>query len=164
MEIKYLTILRDNPSQYPDGRMVNNPLSYHSINNPAPTENQILEAIQLLEDRFNGGNSFPVVLRELLFIGGEYNWVLGAEFEWQQDYINKKLLEYEWVIERPYFVLEFWDSYFHFIYLDEGVEDPMIHLADYAGRGYAAAHLGVEEHGSTVSELVNHRAALKLEL
>lgn len=159
MNIKYLTILKDNPSQYSDGSMENNPLGYDPINNPNPTERQILNAIGQLEVSYNGGAAFPLVLKELLFIGGKYNWNLGGYFPEAHDRIVYLLQEQGSIINRPFFVLEDWESGFHFIYLDQGEEDPNVYFSDFEVENGA---LYITKQGKTVSELINHIAVCKL--
>lgn len=160
MEIKYLTILKDNPSEYSDGRLGNRPLSYHPINNTNPDSTGIISAIEQLEITYNGGNTFPLLLRELLFIGGRTNWALGGRFPDEHENVVFILQERGIIISRPIFVIEEWESGFHFIYLDETAEDPKIYFSDFEVD--VNSSLYVSEHKKSLSELINHRAACSL--
>lgn len=109
MEIKYLERLKINNKK---GTLTNKGLS--------------LEQISHLEIIFNNANPFPKVLKELLFLAGEYCGFLefGA-FEDQEEMQNEMrsdLLEFNnLVIIRPFFCIDI-ASYSApvFMFLDEG--------------------------------------------
>lgn len=90
--------------------------------------------IVLLEDEFNNGRNFPIVLRELLFIAGKYCDLLEYEICKTQQQIQHrgiKLLQESYLsIQRSYYVIDFGTDGFTFIYLDESQTDPVINYAD----------------------------------
>lgn len=151
MEIKYLTILKDNPSRFSDGTL--------------PNESMGMREIIELERLYNNSEPFPVVIQELLWIGGEYNWAMGATngFEWLQTFVREYLTGGNLpVITRPFFVLETLGlHYFNFIYLDEDVEDPIIYWTQYSGASDSKSNKA-ESTGKTVSELILHKAICHL--
>jgi|GEM_PF-705012 len=160
-DIKYLSILLDYPSPYSEEHLTNCPLSYDSIKNPIPDTVGILLAIHKLETTYNGGHPFPMVLRELLFIGGRSNWVMGGRFPDEHDHVAFLLHEEGLTIERPFFVLEEWESGFHFIYLDEATEDPIVYVSDFETEEDGTLSITALEH--TVSGLINRIAIERLQ-
>lgn len=119
MEINYLGILKDNPTRWGTVEMTNEPLS---------------ELIILsLEHIYNGGEPFPVVLRELLFLAGNYCYVLDYGYndsqEEMQEWIRDMLLEESMQINDPFFVIDVYGgSQFLFVYLNQG-NDPIVQSA-----------------------------------
>lgn len=83
-----------------------------------------------LENEMNGGKPFPKVLKEFLFIGGEYNGISlnsGDDYTAQIKYFNEKMAKNGRSISRPYFIFQSLDGgCFTFIYLDEDSEDPQV--------------------------------------
>jgi hypothetical protein len=65
MEIKYLTTLEQNPTY-----------TYQASGNIESLEPITDIEITSLEDTYNKGNSFPVVLKELLSLAGNFCYVL----------------------------------------------------------------------------------------
>ena len=112
MEIQYLQYLRDNPKASSEARF-----SIESIS---------LEEIEQLEIKYNNGKQFPKALRELLFLAGEYCYVLDYNIfdsqEELQDEAREWLQKYNRVINRPYFAIDAYNAgeQFLFVYLDEG--------------------------------------------
>ncbi|MDB5156986.1 MAG: hypothetical protein JWR50_1693 [Mucilaginibacter sp.] len=124
MDIKYLTSLNNNPSiQEIKGGFVKTlqPITITKINN--------------LEYMYNGGNPFPVALRELLFLAGKYCYVLDfGLFESQaamQEKSRSWLKQSTHSIDRPFFVIDVYNAgeQFLFVYLDEDLNDPMVYEA-----------------------------------
>ena len=117
MEIQYLQYLRDNPQRWSS--------STYSIE-PIP-----LTEIEQLETKYNNGKQFPKALRELLFLAGEYCYVLDYNIfdsqEELQDEAREWLQKYNRTINRPFFVIDAYNAgeQFLFVYLDEG-NDPIV--------------------------------------
>lgn len=84
MEIKYLTRLRGNPKMDRGGSLP-----------PAINRGLTMEQITTLETKYNSGNPFPVALRELLFLAGDYCYLLDTypdideHNEYCPDYISR---------------------------------------------------------------------------
>lgn len=120
MEIELLKYLQSNPTAYPNNS------EYQGRIKPIS-----LTEIQQLEIKYNNGHAFPKVLRELLFLAGNYCYVLDYNiFETQeelQDAARSWLLFYNRNINRNFFVVDAYNAgdQFLFIYLDEG-DDPII--------------------------------------
>ena len=120
MEIQYLQYLRDNPKRWSS--------STYSIE-PIP-----LTEIEQLETKYNNGKLFPKALRELLFLAGEYCYVLDYNIfdsqEELQDEAREWLQKYNRAINRPFFVIDAYNAgeQFLFVYLDEG-NDPVVRQA-----------------------------------
>lgn len=112
MEIQYLQYLRDNPKASSEARF-----SIESIS---------LEEIEQLEIKYNNGKQFPKALRELLFLAGEYCYVLDYNIfdsqEELQDEAREWLQKYNRTINRPFFAIDAYNAgeQFLFVYLDEG--------------------------------------------
>jgi len=125
MEIKYLTQLKNNPSGNPTS------LTYKKTIVPIP-----LEEITQLEVLFNNNNAFPVALKELLFLAGNYCYVLDmGTFNTQQDmqeYMRQRLNIDGKVITRPFYIIDVYNAtyQFLFVYLDEG-DNPAVYEANY---------------------------------
>ncbi|MDR6457889.1 hypothetical protein J2786_000982 [Chryseobacterium vietnamense] len=123
MEIELLKYLQSNPAAYPNNQ------EYEGRIKPiSPIE------IQQLEVKYNNGQAFPKVLKELLFLAGNYCYVLDYNiFDTQeelQDAARSWLLFYNRNINRNFFVVDAYNAgnQFLFIYLDEG-DDPIIRQA-----------------------------------
>lgn len=125
MEIKYLTLLAENKavkSKHSDFVKTLIPIS----------EDEIFD----LERTYNNGNSFPVVLKELLYLAGNYCYVLDyslceSQEELQSD-AREFLTDHNYkVINRPFYVVEidYDNGYFVFVYLDEDQNDPELFIA-----------------------------------
>ena len=123
MNIQYLTKLKDNPIEYPED--TNNSFPIQGISE--------IEIIQL-EQSYNNGNPFPKVLKELLFLAGNYCYVCdyGVNDSQQelQDWVREHMQERNKIISRPFFVFDVYNGFpFLFIYLDEG-DNPLVYEAD----------------------------------
>ncbi|MGZ3757012.1 MAG: hypothetical protein ACXVAY_19060 [Mucilaginibacter sp.] len=126
MEIVYQIELNNNPS-------IKNPQTGY-IKALVPLS---IEEIANLENSYNNGNQFPDSLRELLYLAGNYCYVLDYGLfdkqEQLQDGARNWLTKYGRTLSivRPFFVIDVYNAneQFLFIYLDEGVNDPMINEA-----------------------------------
>jgi hypothetical protein len=114
MEIIYLQQLRDE----------GNSLS------PWPMSPVPLSEIEQLEQLYNNGNTFPKVLREFLYLAGNYCPVVDTGIhdtqQEEQEWYRERLLEEGKVFSRPFFVVDAWnyDSILY-MYLDEG-DNPLL--------------------------------------
>ncbi|WP_293303068.1 hypothetical protein [Pedobacter sp. UBA4863] len=139
MEIQYLTYLRDNPS----GNFPIEPIS--------------LQEIQQLEILYNTGNPFPIALKELLFLAGQFCYVLDyGVFENQQqmqEFVRSEMAEENKSLSRPFFVIDVYNlgDQFIFVYLDEGNNPPT-----YEGHYYASNQGWISQVTPTLSGLINH--------
>jgi len=122
MNIEKLIALRDNPIKIGISQnFENKPISF----------NEIL----VLEQHYNQGHPFPKALRELLFLAGEYCYVMdfgiGGSQQEMQDDARTCLIELNYSINRPFFVVDVYNGgeQFLFVYLDEEVDDPIIYEA-----------------------------------
>ncbi|MFN0256780.1 hypothetical protein [Pedobacter ureilyticus] len=128
MEIRYLKSLRDNPAAFYDNTEFRDEIKPIS-----------LAEISELETLYNNGLAFPIALKELLFLAGDNCYVLdyGSETQSQndlQEWVREKMLEYDRIIARPFYVLDIYNALdqFVFIYLDEG-DDPSVYEGVYSG-------------------------------
>ncbi len=119
MIIKYLKKLKDNPIIGP-----------FTIKGISETE------IQQLEQLYNNGNPFPKVLKELLFLAGDFcSWLDFGAFDSQQeiqDEIRAKLLRVNGLsILRPHYFIDL-SAYSNpvFMHLDEGDNPPLYQICD----------------------------------
>ncbi|KOP40284.1 hypothetical protein DBB36_14230 [Flavobacterium sp. WLB] len=115
MTIKYLQQLRDNPISYSK----NNKELQFKIEGIPESE------IQQLELTWNNGNLFPQVLKELLFLAGNFCYVCdyGPNDSQQemQEWVREHLEDSNRSINRPFYAFDVWGGLnFLFIYLDEG--------------------------------------------
>lgn len=122
MQINYLQKLRDNPYSNPY-----NTNDLFKVRGISETE------IVLLEQTWNSGNPFPKVLKELLFLAGEFCICFSyGPNDTQNDYqlwIRGHMAYMSRVISRPFYALHYYGGIdFLFIYLDEG-DNPMIYQA-----------------------------------
>jgi hypothetical protein len=120
MQINYLKKLQENPK---------------GSQNENPMRGLTLQEIQQLEVLWNNGNPFPVVLKEYLFLGGEYCWV----FEMDSPHELRRSALYQMSIaeppftmpSRPYIIIGVnatsGSQQFMFIFLDETAPDPMLY-------------------------------------
>ncbi len=131
MSIEFLTELRDNPIEF-GGEM-------NFANRGIP-----LSEIEQLEQDWNSGIPFPKALRELLFLAGDFCYVLDTGLmESQQEMQEEARLwmteeGQERVISRPFYVLEVRnEEQFVMVYLDEG-DNPNVHSVslDHDGEQY----------------------------
>jgi len=117
MDIEILKNLEANPYLEPSV----------SVNKP-----MTLGEIQSLEHLYNNDSPFPKAVKELLFLGGKYNWIFGSSTEFVQDFIREEMAEDGLAITRRFLVLDRYDQSFGFVYLDEGVDDPVYrHVPDW---------------------------------
>lgn len=145
MEIKFLEKLKNYPSAYP---------------NDADYEGTIkginLQEIEFLEQLYNNGNTFPKVLRELLFLAGSYCYVLDyfddTQEELQTD-VREWLSNYNRSIIRPFFAIDAPNpgEQFLYVYLDEG-DDPAVYQAHLPIRNDILPFTILQ---STLSEFIN---------
>jgi hypothetical protein len=90
--------------------------------------------ISVLESQYNNGIKFPLALKELLFLAGEFCYVLDYNiFETQQELqeaVREWLSENNLSINRPFFAIDAYNygETFLFVYLDEG-DNPIIRQA-----------------------------------
>lgn len=117
MEITYLQYLRDNPVK-------------QGLTKDFPIESISLQEIEQLEEMYNNGNPFPKALKELLFLAGNFCYVLDYGI-WDtqqelQDAVREKMADENRIISRPFYVVDTYNSgdHFIFIYLDEGDNPP----------------------------------------
>lgn len=118
MTIQYQKKLRDNPVEI--GKTGN--FEIRGIS---------LSEIEQLETNWNNSDPFPKSLRELLFLAGDFCYVLdyGAydSLDQIQEYKREDLLEYHnIIINRPYFIIDVYGGNITFVYLDETQEDPIV--------------------------------------
>lgn len=120
MEIKYLTLLRDNQiirSKNSDISSVLEPLDEAEITN--------------LEASYNNFLPFPLALKELLSLAGKYCYVLeyGPSFSLKtlQESVRASLVEYGKSIATPFFAIDVYsgNEQFLFVFLNEG-DDPVV--------------------------------------
>lgn len=120
MEIKYLQKLKDYDSSSDN---------YYKLIN----ESISLEEISQLENLYNGGKSFPKALQELLFLAGKFCFILDFRGNKTQQEIQQRayqmLKEENLNIKRPFYVIDFGEDDFSYIYLDEINEDPILYCA-----------------------------------
>jgi len=122
MEIVYLKELQDNPNRRGDPKFNNEPI----------LESEILH----LEELYNAGNTFPKALRELLYLAGNYCYVLdygiSESQEELQEFVRGELNYYNKEISRPFFAIDVYNAsdQFLLIYLDEG-DNPAVYVASY---------------------------------
>jgi hypothetical protein len=122
MEIEYLKQLENNPFRF----------NYPDINNEPTPESEILH----LEQLYNQGKTFPKALRELLYLAGNFCYVLdygiNESQEELQEFVREELNYYNKEISRPFFAIDVYNAsdQFLLIYLDEG-DNPAVHEAIY---------------------------------
>jgi hypothetical protein len=118
MNIEFLQKLKDTPLKFdPVGR------TDFNIENIGMS----LSKIASLEQLYNGGNPFPKVLKELLFIAGEQQYIFdNGGFEDSRESLTNYIEVTNYNMTRPFFSLGMHGSVgFEFIYLDEGDDPPV---------------------------------------
>jgi hypothetical protein len=146
MEIEYLKMLRDNPAMYP------NDIDYKGEIRGVPhTE------IEQLEQTWNNGNPFPKALRELLFLAGDFCYLLdyGVADNQQelQEFVREEMADNSKTITKPFYVFDvFGGDTFLFIYLDEG-NNPNIHQ----GKPWESTSIWFKSINQTIKSLVEYR-------
>ncbi len=118
MEIEFLKYLEENPIK-------------KGISNDWPIKPIPLCEIETLETTYNNGNPFPKALRELLYLAGEYCYVLDYGVHDSQGALQiaerQYLIDQGNTISRPFYVIDCYNDYdqFLFVYLDEGDNPPV---------------------------------------
>jgi len=139
MNIQFLTELKDNPSAYPN-----------DTDFKGEIEGIPLSEIEQLEQTWNNGLPFPKALRELLFLAGNYCYVLDKGLMESQQQMQEEArlwMTYEGqqrTITRPFYVIEVrYDEQFTMVYLDEG-DNPNVHSIslDHDGEQYLGYGIG----------------------
>ena len=121
MNIQLLTTLRDNPVEYGSAENFRN-------------EGIPISEIVQLEQTWNNGNLFPITLRELLYLGGKFCYVLDTGWyntqQEMQDAAREWLTENSRTISRPFYVIDVYNAgeQFLMIYTDEG-DNPNVYSA-----------------------------------
>ncbi|QTD39176.1 hypothetical protein JL193_08040 [Polaribacter batillariae] len=124
MNIEVLTKLRNNPAKFPN-----------RTGNSFAIEGISLSNIEQLEQNWNNGNPFPKALRELLFLAGDYCYVLDYNLWEDQQEMQEELRDVMQSkghsFSRPFYII---DNYaggsvyqFLFVYLDGDQIDPIVH-------------------------------------
>jgi len=148
MEIKYLTQLKNYPSGNPTG------LTYKRTIVPIP-----LSEIAQLEALYINNSFFPVALKELLFLAGNYCYVLATgTFDTQQEmqeYVRVKLVSEDLSISRPFFVIDVYNTsdQFLFVYLDDG-DNPAVYEAVYDNERPDWIHLVMNSLSGYIDTLI----------
>jgi hypothetical protein len=151
MEINYLKILQENPRGSEDEN---------------PMRGLSLAEIEQLETLWNNGNPFPIVLREYLFLGGEYCWV----FEMDSPLKLRNAAIYAMNVypppftmpARPYIIIgenaSSGSEDFTFIFLDETAPDPMLYALNLFEEGQMEANRlqRIESLGITLSQHIKN--------
>lgn len=141
MNIEYLQKLKDNNQM--DG---------------FTDEGLTLSEITQLEQLYNGGNPFPIVLKELLFLAGKFcNYLDYSIYDSQQELQSEERIELQELhgitITRPYF---FVDLSSHglpaFIFLDEGDNPPLNQIVNHPTQTDFSRRTG-----GTLQTLINSR-------
>lgn len=146
MNIEILTNLRDNPIEYGTTRNFEN----RGIE---------LSEIQQLEQLYNNGNPFPKALKELLYLAGDFCYVLDYNThdsqQEMQESMREDLEDDEITITRPFYAVDNYGgvSHYLFIYLDEGGDDP--DLFEYSLSGGREGMDDIRPLGYTLSSLIN---------
>lgn len=123
MNIEILTYLRDNPIKYPNDTEYRGEIRGIALNE-----------IEELEQLYNNGIAFPKGLRELLFLAGDYCYVLDTG--WYDSQEDMQIAAREWLVKfsknisRPFFVIDVYNAtdQFLYVYLDEG-DNPYVYQA-----------------------------------
>jgi hypothetical protein len=150
MNIKYLTLLRDNPIGNPGG-----------IDFKDEIKGISLAEIQQLEQTWNGGKEFPAALRELLFLAGDDCYVLDTGLMESQQEMQEEarqwLVDFNRTISRPFYVIDVYNAgeQFLMVYLDEG-DDPNVYEA-YLPNWRDDQMLWLDKVGRTLKDFINIR-------
>ncbi len=114
MTIEYLQVLKANPTK---GRFTDRGISESEI--------------QQLEQLYNNGSLFPKVLREYLFLAGDFCcWVDGGPYDSQEEMQEVEREEISWMVTiiRPFYVIDVSSPDAQLIvFLDEGADDPILY-------------------------------------
>lgn len=145
MEIKFLKDLKNNPRKRNSEQFINE----------AIPETEITQ----LEVLYNNGSFFPKALKELLYLAGDYCYVLDYgmadnQQEMQED-VQERFIRYSKSIARPFYVIDVFNgnSQFLFVYLDEG-DDPAVYEARYSESNDSWISLVSDKLSKYVSDLV----------
>lgn len=119
-----------------------------------------LKEIEKLEELYNDGNPFPKVLKEFLYLAGNYCPVLDTgiyhTLQDLQEYVREELLEYGKVYTRPFFALETYSGdWCILMYLDEGDNPDLYHV--YYNDEAADFNEPYKKLGRTLLGLINKR-------
>ena len=141
MEIKYQAILKNNLIIKPAGAMADDSGFLFTV------KPLTIDEIVNLESIYNSESLFPSSLRELLFLAGKRCYVLDYGLndtqEEMQDEVRDCLVEYGF-------------NNLIFVYLDEGVNDPIVYQANldpYLSSGYPR----IMSLKASLSAFVNNR-------
>ena len=150
MEIKYLLMLKNNPAVYPNDPEYEARIKSISIS-------EILQ----LEQTWNNGKEFPAALRELLFLAGDFCYVLDTGLMESQQEMQEEarqwLSDFNRTISRPFYVIDVYNAGegFLFVYLDEG-EDPKVNCTYLPHRDYDDASW-LSSTDRSLSNFINSR-------
>nr|WP_067053125.1 hypothetical protein [Mucilaginibacter sp. L294] len=108
--------------------------------------------IENLENRYNSGDKFPLVLKELLYLGGEdcyfLDYNLYNDQAEMQDSSREYLQDRNIIINRPFFVIDVYNrsDQFLFVYTDENEANPLVYEVFYHGYdpGVFVRYIGVK--------------------
>lgn len=150
MNIIYLKELQSTPSIE-----INNSGTQSIINGISESE------ISQLEQNWNSGGNFPIVLKELLYLAGETCYVL--DYGWNdsqqemQTEVREQLIEWNRVILRPFYAIDVYGSdQFLFVYLDEG-ENPNVYEAYLPTLKYDDATSWLKSLDRSLKDFINFR-------
>jgi len=149
VEIKYLTLLRDNPIRVGFGEDKSiRPMSLQEIGN--------------LEHLYNNNNPFPLALKELLFLAGNYCYVLDYGIfptrQEMQEFVRVRISRNNRQIIRPFFAVDVYNGgeQFIFVYLDEGDNPPTYEGHYYFDPSTDDGSDWITPVTSTLSGLIDH--------
>lgn len=147
MEIKYLQKLEEYPARWPNDE------GYR-----AEIISLSLDEIVMLEAAYNNDNHFPKALRELLYLAGDFCYLLES-IPWEpggdtyqvslQQSVARDIEDMGLNITRPFFGIDLaYPGNFRMVYLDEG-DDPIVYAVDEKNNT-------LEPSDKTLSQLINH--------
>lgn len=95
-------------------------------------EGMTVNEIKKLEEEYLQGEEFPRAYREFLFLAGKHSYIEAdiMDWDWMIEEAEERFEQYNISkIKRPIWITDQLDQceQFGFIYLDEGVEDPIIY-------------------------------------
>jgi hypothetical protein len=142
MTIEYLTSLYENPIH-----------QVHRFKNRGIPETEIAQ----LEQLYNNGNAFPKVLKELLFLTGDFCYVfehgITKSQQEMQEWVREDMEEMERIISRPFYAIDLYGGdQFMFVYLDEG-DNPQIYQAS----AYEKGDVWIRKTSNTIKSLSEKR-------
>ncbi|MDN3548801.1 hypothetical protein [Mucilaginibacter aquaedulcis] len=156
MEIKYQTVLNNNPVIKSTVEMANGLISFFTL------KPLTIDEIVHLETTYNNSNQFPTSLRELLFLAGQDCYVLDygltdTQEEMQND-AREWLVDYGFSITRPFFVIDVHrgSDIFLFVYTDEGINDPIVYEAN-LDKNLPSGYSWLKNLQASLSSFVNAR-------